>query len=183
VVLRFGRSWCFTRPILRVMGLKYVVDDRTGERRRPLQQRHHCGRHVLLLCASVLSSEAATYVQLRGRESRRRRTRRMPAWLTRDAMADGGERIDLWTRCAAKAAMRRRRSGARCRVLVSATGDARPPNKSTTTKVATDASGACERRGGGETQSGDMVAGLHARWRRHAVAVRCCVGSRRKGLM
>jgi hypothetical protein len=43
----------------------------------------------------VLSIEAATYVQLRGRESRRRRTRRMPVWLTRDAMTDGGKRIDL----------------------------------------------------------------------------------------
>ena len=107
----------------------------------------------------------------------------MPAWLTRDAMADGGERIDLWTRCAAKAAMRRRRSGARRRVLVSVSGDARPPNKSTTAKVAANSSGTCERRDGGETQSGDMVAGLHARWRRHAVAVRCCVGSMRKGLL
>ena len=107
----------------------------------------------------------------------------MPAWLTRDAMADGGERIDLWTRCAAKAAMRRRRSGARRRVLASAGGNVRPPDKSATTKVATDASGACERRDGGETQSGDMVAGLHARWRRHAVAVRCCVGSMKKGLL
>ena len=68
-------------------------------------------------------------------------------------------------------------------VLVSAGGDVRPPDKSATTKVATDASGTCERRDGGETQSGDMVAGLHARWRRHAVAVRCCVGSMRKGLL
>ena len=95
----------------------------------------------------------------------------MPAWLTRDAMADGGERIDLWTRCAAKAAMRRRRSGASRRVLVSAGGDP-TAGQDATAKVATDASGACERRNGGETQSGDMVAGLHARWRRHAVA--CC---------
>ena len=107
----------------------------------------------------------------------------MPAWLTRDAMADGGERIDLSTRCAAKAAMRRRRSRARRRVLGSAGGDVRPPDKSATAKVAMDASGTCERRDGGETQSGDMVAGLHARWRRHAVAVRCCVGSMKKGLL
>jgi hypothetical protein len=108
----------------------------------------------------------------------------MPAWLARDAMADGrGEGIDLWTGCAAKAAMRRRRFGARRRVLVSAGGDARPPNKSTTAKVATNAGGACERCDGGETQLRDMVAGLHARWRRHAVAVRCCAGSIRKGLL
>ena len=106
----------------------------------------------------------------------------MPAWLTRDAMADGGERIDLWTRCAAKAAMRRRRSGASRRVLVLAGGDP-TAGQDATTKEATDASGACERRDGGETQSGDMVAGLHARWRRHAVAVRCCVGSMKKGLL
>ena len=108
----------------------------------------------------------------------------MPAGLARDATADGGEEgIDLWTRCAAKAAMRRRRSGARRRVLASVGGHLLPPDKSVTTKVATDASGTCERRDGGETQSGDMVAGLHACWRRHAVAVRCCVGSMRKGLL
>ena len=83
----------------------------------------------------------------------------MPAWLTRDAMADGGEReIDLWARCAAKAAMRRRRSGARRRVLVSVSGDARPPNKSTTAKVAANSGGTCERRDGGETQWRGMVA-------------------------
>ena len=104
----------------------------------------------------------------------------MPAWLARDVTADGGgEEIDLWTRCAAKAAMRRRRSGARCRVLASADGNVRQPDKSTTTRVATGASGTCERRDGGETQSGDMVAGLPARWRQRAVAVRCCVDSMR----
>ena len=35
----------------------------------------------------------------------------MPAWLARDATADGGgEGIDLWTRCAAKAAVWKRRA-------------------------------------------------------------------------